>query len=52
MFRYSDEKIFGKMFFVNPYFQVKNLDENQKVDAVFLEKFKSDVVAENIQNYK
>ena len=52
MFRYSDGKIFGKMFFVNPYFQVKNLDENQKVDAVFLGKFKSDVVAENIQNYK
>ena len=40
------------MFFVNPYFQVKNIDEWVKVDDNFLENFKKEVIQENINNYK
>ena len=42
----------GKMFFVNPYFQVKNIEEWVKVDDNFLENFKKEVIEENINNYK
>ena len=42
----------GKMFFVNPYFQVKNIEEWVKVDDGFLENFKKEVIQENIKNYE
>lgn len=52
LFKYSDWKVFGKMFFINPYFQVKNIEEWVKVDDNFLENFKKEVIQENINNYK
>lgn len=52
LFKYSDWKMFGKMFFVNPYFQVKNIAEWVKVDDNFLESFKKEVIWENIRNYE
>lgn len=52
LFKYSNWKMSGKMFFVNPYFQVKNIDEWVKVDDGFLENFKKEVIQENINNYK
>lgn len=52
LFKYSDWKMFGKMFFVNPYFQVKNIEEWTKVDDNFLESFKKEVIQENIKNYE
>ena len=52
LFKYSNWKMFGKMFFVNPYFQVKNIEEWVKVDDNFLENFKKEVIQENINNYE
>ena len=52
LFKYSDWKMSGKMFFVNPYFQVKNIAEWVKVDDNFLENFKKEVIQENINNYQ
>ena len=52
LFKYSDWKMSGKMFFVNPYFQVKNISEWVKVDDNFLENFKKEVIQENINNYE
>ena len=52
LFKYSNWKVSGKMFFVNPYFQVKNIDEWVKVDDNFLENFKKEVIQENINNYE
>ena len=52
LFKYSEWKLFGKMFFVNPYFQVKNIAEWVKVDDNFLENFKKEVIQENINNYE
>lgn len=52
LFKYSDWKMSGKMFFVNPYFQVKNIEEWMKVDDDFLEKFKKEIIQENINNYE
>ncbi len=52
LFKYSGWKIFGKMFFVNPYFQVKNIEEWVKVDDNYLEDFKKEVIWENIKNYE
>lgn len=52
LFKYSDWKMSGKMFFVNPYFQVKNIAEWVKVDDNFLESFKKEVIQENIKNYE
>lgn len=52
LFKYLDWKMSGKMFFVNPYFQVKNIAEWVKVDDNFLESFKKEVIQENINNYK
>lgn len=51
LFKYSNWKMSGKMFFVNPYFQVKNIEEWVKVDDNFLENFKKEVIQENIDNY-
>lgn len=52
LFKYSDWKMSGKMFFVNPYFQVKDIAEWIKVDDNFLESFKKEVIQENIKNYE
>lgn len=52
LFKYSDWKMSGKMFFVNPYFQVKDIVEWVKVDDNFLESFKKEVIQENIKNYE
>ena len=52
LFKYSNWKVSGKMFFVNPYFQVKNIDEWVKVDDNFLENFKKEIIHENINNYQ
>ena len=52
LFKYLDWKMSGKMFFVNPYFQVKNIEEWTKVDDNCLESFKKEVIRENINNYK
>ena len=52
LFKYLDWKMFGEMFFVNPYFQVKNISEWVKVDDNFLENFKKEVIQENIKNYE
>ena len=52
LFKYSDWKMSGKMFFVNPYFQVKNIAEWVKVDDAFLENLRKEIIQENIKNYK
>lgn len=52
LFKYLDWKMSGKMFFVNPYFQVKNIAEWVKIDDNFLENFKKEVIQENIKNYE
>jgi len=40
------------MCFLNPYFQIKNVENGQKIDETFLQKFKDNVIGENIQNYQ
>jgi len=52
LFKYSNWKMSGKMFFVNPYFQVKSIEGWVKVDDNFLENFKKEVIQENINNYE
>ena len=52
LFKYSDWKISGKMFFVNPYFQIKDMADGQKVDESFLQKFIGGIIQENIKNYE
>jgi hypothetical protein len=42
----------GKMFFVNPYFQIKNIENGQKIDDAFLQDFQNSVIKENIENYQ
>jgi len=52
LFRYSKWEIIGKMFFVNPYFQIKNVENVQKFDDVFLQNFQNNIIKENIENYQ
>lgn len=52
LFKYSNWKMSGKMFFVNPYFQVKNIEAWVKVNDSFFENFKKEVIQENINNYE
>lgn len=52
LFRYSKWWIDGKMFFVNPYFQIKNIENWQKIDDAFLQNFQNSVINENIENYQ
>ena len=42
----------GKMFFVNPYFQIKDIADGQKVDESFLQKFIGGIIQDNIKNYE
>ena len=52
LFKYSNWKMSGKIYFVNPYFQVKIIEDWVKVDDLFLENFKKEVIQENINNFK
>ena len=52
LFKYSDWKISGKMFFVNPYFQMKDIGDGQKVDENFLQNFTNWIIQDNIKNYE
>lgn len=52
LFKYVWWKFYGKMCFLNPYFQIKNVENGQKIDETFLQKFKDNVIGENIQNYQ
>jgi len=52
LFKYSDWKISGKMFFVNPYFQMKDIADGQKVDEAFLQEFTNGIIQDNIKNYE
>lgn len=52
LFKYSEWKMSGKMFFVNPYFQIKDIGDGQKVDESFLQKFTNGVIQDNIKNYE
>jgi hypothetical protein len=42
----------GKMFFVNPYFQIKDIADGQKVDESLLQKFTNGIIQDNIKNYE
>jgi len=52
LFKYSDWKMSGKMFFINPYFQMKDIGDGQKVDEAFLQEFTNDIIQDNIKNYE
>jgi len=52
LFKYSDWKMSGKMFFVNPYFQMKDIADGQKVDGAFLQEFTNGIIKDNIKNYE
>lgn len=52
LFKYSKWEISGEMCFVNPYFQIKNIENWQKIDDVFLQNFQNSAIKENIENYQ
>lgn len=52
LFKYSKWGISGEMCFVNPYFQIKNIEKWQNIDENFLQKFQNNVINENIENYQ
>lgn len=51
LFKYFDGNMQWKMFFVNPYFQLENLERKFVIDDKFLKDFESKIIKDNINNY-
>lgn len=51
LFKYNDENMEWKMWFVNPYFQLENLEKDSLIDENFLKNFEKKIIQDNINNY-